>query len=148
MTITRINTDDKKAITSWKYEDQYAVFNYAIEKDGWLDSYCTNDSQYCFVAKLDDEILGMFLFIIENENEFRVLINPNFLNKGYGKTLTSKALELAFNDLKFKEVSLIVRQNHPVAINLYKKLGFKITSENNEITNGESIKFYKMLKSI
>ncbi len=148
MTITQITTNDKQTISSWKYEKQYAGFNYAIEKGGWLDSYCTNDSQHCFVAKIDDEILGLFLFITQKENEFRVLINPNYLSKGYGKALTAKALELAFNELAFKEVSLIVRQNHPIAINLYKKLGFEVAGEKSEIINGESMEFYKMLKSV
>jgi len=148
MTISSITTDDKRVISSWKYENQYSGFNYAIEKGGWLDSFCRDDSAYCFTAKINDDILGLFLFITQNENEFRVLINPNFLNKGYGKALTTKALELAFNDLAFHEVSLIVRQNHPIAINLYKKLGFEVVGEKSEKTDGENMDFYKMLKSV
>jgi|GEM_PF-2971432 len=148
MTISQLTTDDKKHISLWKYKEEYARFNYAIEKNGWLDTYCKDECEYCFSAKLADKIIGLFLFIPQNENEFRVLINPDFLNKGYGKTLTSKALEIAVNQLAFHIVTLIVRQDHQVAITLYEKLEFKTTGEKIETIEGESIHFYKMQKSL
>jgi len=148
MTISQLTTDDKKLISLWKYQGDYAKFNYAIEENGWLDSYCKDECKYCFLAKIEDKILGLFLFIPENENEFRVLINPDFLNKGYGKKLTSKALEIAFDTLAFHTVTLIVRQDHPVAIGLYEKLGFKTSSELIQNIEGEDIPFYKMQKSL
>lgn len=148
MTIRAITLKDKESISLWKYPDQYSGFNYAVEDGGWLDLYCKSDCDYCFVAELEKNILGLFLFIPHKENEFRILINPDYLNRGYGKALTSQALAMAFTQLSFQEVSLIVRQNHPVAINLYRTLGFKIVAQKSEITNGEKLEFFKMIKSI
>ncbi|WP_321777416.1 GNAT family N-acetyltransferase [Sulfurimonas sp.] len=148
MNIEKLTIENKELISLWRYEGEYSGFNYALEKDGWLDSYCTRDSKSCFIAKKNSEIIGVFFFIEENENEFRILINPGFLNKGYGKTITSKAIDLGFKELLFTKISLIVRKNHPVAIKLYEKLGFKITGETNEKINNENIEFFKMKKSI
>ncbi len=148
MNIETLSIEHKEAISSWRYEDEYSAFNYALEKDGWLDLYCTHDSKSCFIAEENSEIIGVFFFIEKKENEFRILINPDFLNKGYGKIITSKAIDLAFKKLHFTKISLIVRKNHPVAIKLYEKLGFEITGEVNEVINNENIEFFKMKQSI
>ena len=54
---------------------------------------------------------------------------------------------MAFDELKFTEISLIVRQNHTVAIKLYEKLGFVRVGETTQMVNGEDVDFYEMLKS-
>lgn len=148
MTTRALMQHDKELVSLWKYQGQYIGFNYALEEGGWLDLYCKGSCDYCFVVELETEVVGVFLFIPEKENEFRILINPEYLNKGYGKALTSQALELAFKKLSFCKVSLIVRKNHPIAINIYKNLGFTIIGETSEITNGTKIEFYKMVKSL
>lgn len=144
MRIEKITAPDREIIALWRYENAYAVFNYALEKDGWLDLYCKDRCEHCFVAKEKEQIIGMFLFITQNENEFRLLINPKFLSKGYGKTVTTKALEMGFDTLSFKKISLMVRKNHPVAIKLYQKLGFNIVGEKTQLLNNEPIDFHIM----
>ena len=146
MTTRALLPKDKEVLSLWRYQGQYSDFNYALEEGGWLDLYCKDDCHHCFVVESQEELLGIFLFIPDKENEFRLLINPEYLNKGYGKALTSQALSLAFTELSFSKVSLIVRKNHPIALNIYKNLGFSITGETSEITNGEKIEFFKMIK--
>ena len=133
-------------ISLWRYAQDHAGFNYALEKDGWLDCYCLQEDSQCFVAKENENIIGVFLFISSKDNEFRILINPSFLSKGYGKILTKEAFRIAFEELGLEEVSLIVRKNHPVAISLYEKMDFKMSGELKEIINGEELEFYKMIK--
>ena len=131
----------------WRYSKDLESFNYALEKGGWLECYCMSQDSQCFVAKKDLDIIGLFLFIPSKDNEFRILINPDFLSQGYGKLLTNEAFRIAFEDLNLHKVSLIVRQNHQVAISLYKKMGFIMSGEVKEITNGVEMDFYKMIKS-
>jgi len=144
--IQPLHKHDKKVISQWQYEGEHAGFNYAMGENGWINSYCIKENSLCFVAKETDAIIGMFLFIAENSYEFRILINPDFLNKGFGKSVTKKALELGFNTLKFKEISLIVRKQHTIAISLYQKMGFTITGETEEKVNNQPMEFYKMVK--
>ncbi len=146
MTIESLNANDKVSISLWNYEDEHSTFNYALRKGGWIDSYCNTDESLSFVAKENDSIIGLFFFITSKSNEFRILINPDFLNKGYGKELMKKALEMAFGELNFTEVSLIVRKNHAIAISLYEKMGFMTTGETVEIIEDQEIELLVMTK--
>ena len=98
------------------------------------------------MARNEDAIIGLFFFITSKSNEFRILINPDFLNKGYGKALTKKALEIGFEKLKLKKISLIVRKNHLIAISLYEKMGFMTTGETVETIEGQEMEFLTMIK--
>jgi ribosomal protein S18 acetylase RimI-like enzyme len=89
-------------------------------------------------------IVGVFLFIPEKHNEFRVLVNPKMLNRGYGKKITQKAIEIGMKELQYKGISLIVRKEHAVAISLYRKMGFQIVGETIEKIEGEAVDFYRM----
>ena len=142
MKILKLEYDDKVYIQTWKYADKYSKFNYALKQDGWL-KYC-NSNSLCFKAIKENDIVGVFFFIIDNNNEFRILINPKYLNQGFGKKIVFKALQMAYNDLKLNEISLIVRKNHQVAINLYSKFGFVITGEEQQTIDNSNIDFFKM----
>ncbi len=145
MIIDNVQEKDKETISKWIYKDNYTVFNYAVQTNGWVDKHCCNDEDFCYVARVENSIVGVFMFITQKSNEFRVLINPDMLSKGYGKTLIKKALNIGYKELKFKEISLIVRKNHEVAIRLYEKLGFKKMGETQEMVGTELTDFYKML---
>lgn len=146
MKIFTLTLKDKSIINRWKFKEQYQEFNYALDEKGWLNTYGCEKDSFCFVAKENENIIGFFLFIGKKENEFRMLINPKFVNLGYGKTLLSKAIDTAFYQLKFENMSLVVRKYHDVAIKLYTSFGFKIVGEIQEEIEGETIDFYKMTK--
>ncbi|MCD6212020.1 MAG: GNAT family N-acetyltransferase [Sulfurovum sp.] len=146
MTIEALDERDKASISLWNYQEEHSGFNYAVRKGGWIDSYCHSGDSHCFVAKNEDAIIGLFFFITSRSNEFRILINPDFLNKGYGKALTKKALEIGFKQLKLKQISLIVRKNHLIAISLYEKMGFMTTGETVETIEGQEMEFLIMIK--
>ena len=148
ITIETLKENDKRLITLWQYEDELSGFNYALHEGGWIDCYCNSENSHCFVAKEGSGVIGLFFFIADNDNEFRILINPDYLNKGDGKLLTKKALEIGFATLNFKEISLIVRKTHSVAIAIYQKTGFTITGETEQVVNQQQIEFYKMVKRL
>ena len=146
MTIEVLDESDKVAISLWHYQEGHSGFNHALREGGWIDSYCHSGDSHCFVARNEDAIIGLFFFITSKSNEFRILINPDFLNKGYGKALTKKALEIGFEKLKLKKISLIVRKNHLIAISLYQKMGFMTTGETVETIEGQEMEFLIMIK--
>ena len=145
MKVRRLSEDDKTVVGSWKYQGAYAQFNYALEESGWIDSYCDAPHSPCYSCEVDGKIVGVFLFIPQKENEFRVLVNPEELSKGYGKQITRIAIETALNTLGYKKISLIVRKDHAVALSLYQKMGFVEVGETTEAIRGEEVLFYKIL---
>ena len=139
-----IESKDKNVISKWVYTEEYSKFNYAVTDEGWVDKFCLKANSFCFKVTINNEIIGICLFIIERNNEFRILINPKFLQKGFGRQITNYAINFAFKELDFKLISLIVRKSHTIAIDMYKKLDFKIVGETEEVFNGQTIEFYKM----
>lgn len=144
--IRKLTNEDKELIKNWRYSQEYSEFNYALKTNGWIDSYCCGVDTLCFSCKEGENIIGYFIFIERNENEFRILINPDYLGKGFGKKIVKKALEMGFEELEFESITLIVRKYHEVAIKLYKTYGFEIVGEKTEIIENQSIDFYKMVK--
>lgn len=142
MEIRKLEINDKEVVKGWRYRDEFEQFNYAFKDKGWIDSYFSE----CYICKKEEDILGLFFLIAQKNNEFRVLINPEFLNKGYGKKILNEAIDMAFNKLKLDEISLIVRKNHPIAINLYKSVDFKVVGETKEIIDSIEVEFFKMIK--
>lgn len=147
MEIRKLSIEDKKEIKNWKYDEQYSEFNYALKDNGWIDTYCCGEDTLCFSCKESNSLIGYFIFIEKNNNEFRILINPKYLGKGFGKKIVEEALEMGFKELEFNEINLIVRKHHNVAIKLYETYGFKIIGETTEIIDGSKIDFYKMIKT-
>jgi len=48
-----------------------------------------------------------------------------YRNKGYGKKVYDLILKFCFNYLNFNRIWLLVIENNEIALNLYKKKGFK-----------------------
>ncbi len=142
MQIEKLNNSDKELVQKWRYKNEFEQFNYAFKKDGWIDLYHLQ----CYSCKKKEEIIGLFFFIKQKNNEFRILINPNHLNKGFAKEILGKAIDMGFNELKLNEIFLLVRKNHHIAINLYERFGFKIFGETKEMINSIEVEFFKMIK--
>jgi len=144
MRVDTLKKIDRSLISKWHYDQPYEQFNYALREGGWIDSYCKDEESPCFVCRLDDIVLGVFLFIPSNNNEFRVLVNPSYLNMGYGKDITKEAITTGFGLLSYDVISLIVRKNHNIAISMYKKIGFKIIGDKSEYIDGMVVEFHVM----
>ncbi len=141
MKIRKITKNDLSEINQWRYKNEYSKFNYALEQ--WFKNCCDAKNIHCYKAIQYNKLLGAFLF--QSENEFRILINPDYLHKGFGRQIAKEALSIGFDVLDFDEISLIVRQNHQIAINLYKSLGFKVIGKTKQTIENEEITFFKMI---
>ena len=141
MNICKISEIDLFKIEKWEYKNQYLKFNYATKQ--WFKNCCDDKSIHCYKAVLNNDLIGAFLF--QSKNEFRILINPKFLNKGFGRRIIKNALDIGFDTLGLERIFLIVRKEHSIAIRLYSLFGFKITGETKQIIENEEISFFKMI---
>ena len=130
--LSTIKQDDIIDIAEWpKYTGVHAQMDYAIRKNGWLDNYCHNPNNYCYIAKIGELRIG-FSLLIKNDNngaEFRIVIHPEFLGSGYGGKIIRKTLQIGFLDNELKSINLIVRKNNLIAQRLYLKHGFTLCGE-------------------
>ena len=104
----------------WRY-----INNFGKEKDA-----------YCFIAQVDNYIVGAvwirciqgFGHLNDNIPELAMSIYPQYRNKGIGTSLLKNFLTF-LRQKNYTQISLSVQKNN-YAVNMYKKLGFKIVSQN------------------
>ncbi len=81
-------------------------------------------------SKTDKLIGGVGLHDINNYNQtamFGIYIgDKSFVSKGYGEEATKLMLDYGFNILNLHNIYLLVYEYNKKAIELYKKIGFKI----------------------
>ncbi len=84
----------------------------------------------------NDKIIGFAMYGLWKEKDFpgrvwldRFMIGKDFQGKGYGKKSLEIVLDKIFNDYKCNEIYLSIYDNNILAIDLYKKFGFKFTGD-------------------
>lgn len=132
------NIDDHNQI--WNIIEQVIaggdtyVFERTTPKQEMLDYWCGND-KHCFVATLNDEVVGTF--IIKNNQpglgshiaNASYMTLPKATGKGVGKTMgefsIQEAKRLGYKAMQFN----IVVATNEIAVKLWQKLGFSIIGE-------------------
>ena len=105
-----------------------------ISKEYWNENYNIVKDVYIpisktFVYEDNDDIRG-FISIINNDFIGALFVEKNYQSQGIGKSLIDYAKNL------YDNLSLAVYKENEKALEFYKKMGFKIISENiNEDTN-------------
>ncbi len=146
-----ISEEDKRAICEWKYSDKYSIYNLAsYDRQNELNrGFCNRDHEKNYYVFFDDDTLISFINLHEEEKEIflGIGVNPNYLNRGYGKATIEIACEISKELYGKKPLYLGVRTWNKRAINCYQSVGFVIDGDSFELTTligrGE---FYRMVK--
>lgn len=121
-----------KQICSWKYNDEYSVYNYpeweSISKQNWaitVEEKRKNE----FVAVIN-KCFGLCGYIRFNNNYNYVLVGlglkPDLCGQGLGYKLMDILKSESRRRYNNKTIILEVRSFNKRAINCYKKSGFKV----------------------
>ena len=126
------NKDIDKIMGIWLESTIYA--HKFISKEYWNENYNIVKDVYIpmsktFVYEDNDDIRG-FISVINNNFIGALFVEKNYQGQGIGKSLIDYAKNL------YDNLSLAVYKENEKALEFYKKMGFKIISENiNEDTN-------------
>lgn len=126
------NKDIDKIMGIWLESTIYA--HKFISKEYWNENYNIVKDVYIpmsktFIYEDNDDIRG-FISIINNDFIGALFVEKNYQGQGIGKSLIDYAKNL------YDNLSLAVYKENEKALEFYKKMGFKIISENiNEDTN-------------
>ena len=126
------NKDIDKIMGIWLESTIYA--HKFISKEYWNENYNIVKDVYIpmsktFVYEDNDDIRG-FISVINNDFIGALFVEKNYQSQGIGKSLIDYAKNL------YDNLSLAVYKENEKALEFYKKMGFKIISENiNEDTN-------------
>ena len=101
------------------------------EQEKWFKDYQKDKNKKFFTILFNNKPIGVVglsniskqnknadLFIMIGENDFR--------GKGISKEAMKWIIEYGYNNLKLLKINLGVIEDNKIAVNLYKKLGFKV----------------------
>jgi len=130
--INFVNLDDKEKrmvldfrnhsdIRRWMYNKNKISLQEHLE---FIESLKSDKNRLYFLVKDKENIIGVIDYkLINNYAQVGLYKNPSL--KGVGKLLMNTLLQYGFETLHLKKMVLFVFANNNVAINLYKKFGFK-----------------------
>lgn len=125
---------DAKEICEWKYENEYAVYNYpvweeCVKKQIAFTNETTRNEEYYKVLK-SGQMLGYFRLEKKDQTiELSMGIRPDKCGDGNGDMLINLALAKISELYPGKKISLTVRPFNKRAIHVYEKVGFKVVKE-------------------
>jgi len=115
--------------STWKYLTTIGMFS-SEKQNRWYSaiSESPNVEYYIVTSKIGEKI-GYIRFDeidwINRSVRIGADIHMQYRNKGYGKKVYDLVLKFCFNFLNFNRIWLLVIENNEVALNLYRKKGFK-----------------------
>jgi RimJ/RimL family protein N-acetyltransferase len=104
----------------------------------WLKTL--NDNVYLIIMEMDSNVkIGYFRFsIIEHKNlQIGLDISPDNQRKGHGTKLYNCVFEHWNDTINVEKFTLHVLLSNKIALNLYKKLGFKVVNKTKITRNGK-----------
>lgn len=140
--------ENAKELCTWKYENEYAVYNFPSwnivkeQKWGIADEQMRNREFYAVYEK--NEYIG-FVRFMKNNNYYLVSLGlkPSYCGRGYGKSLMNLIKSSAQKNT-MKKLRLEVRSFNKRAICCYEKSGFSIIGKMNKDTLIGNSDFYEM----
>ncbi len=139
--------DDISTIINWpSYPPCFEELDYALRKRGLLSEYFGKPDTKCYAAEYSGELIGFAILskTSEAEAEFRIALKPDKTGSGYGKIITLMVLNDGFINMKINRIHLIVRENNPMAIRLYKSIGLAESGKCIKEINGKHAAFLIM----
>ena len=145
----KITEKQAREISKWKYEGKYEMYNLpqweVMVEEGY--SLCDEVKRESFTAYTNEkgELIGFTNLLDEGSSIFfGIGVNPNYCNRGLGKTITKLALEECKVRFPKKPVILEVRSWNERAISCYKSQGFEVIETKYQETYIGKGEFYVM----
>jgi len=138
--IRNLERKDIDNMMQWGKHDDSIFLHYNFpdlterERDIWYDVKVKKFGRKCFVVEnMKGEIIGYIslrdIKFFRRKSELGIVFDPKVINQGYGTDALCNFLELYFNRLRMKILTLKVAKFNKRAIRCYKKCGFKIINE-------------------
>ncbi len=135
-----------------KHEDElYKDYNFPkltyTEVNQWFRSKTNirNKKNYC-IKNIDGKVIGYIILRKINrllkKGVLGIVIDPNYVNKGYGTEAINIFLKYVFYDFKINKIILQVAKFNKRAIKCYEKCGFKKEKEYEEKFEDQDIDIF------
>jgi ribosomal protein S18 acetylase RimI-like enzyme len=152
-TIEKFTEEYAREICTWKYENEYAVYNFSdyhiVEKNKG-DLAIREKREAEFVAIVQNNELVAFGNITANDGKsiIGVGLKPNFCGKGHGKDIMKMLIGECKKRYPQNKVALEVRTFNKRALKCYLDVGFEIKDKYVRAIFDDKGEFYYMEYSL
>jgi len=152
-TVQDISEEQVKDYFTWKYPDQYAVYNSSSYEEAKAKNKAITDpirrkDRFFSVIK-EGQFMGTFS--IKEEDDFTQIglaVKPEYCGQGNGNIMTNLAVARAQYLFPQKDIALSVRTFNERAIKCYKAAGFEIIDTYTETRAPVPGEMYRMKKTV
>ena len=147
--------DDAEIILSWcKDKHSFRLWsadryeNFPVRPEDMMRQY-EGDDKYTLTAIAGENVVGHILlrYPTDDKSIMRlgfIIVDDTKRGRGYGKQMIRLAIEYARRELGTSRITLGVFCDNLSALECYKSVGFRITSEDTYVIDGEEWKGYEM----
>ncbi len=148
MTYHRTTEEEKRLISGWKYDGEYAIYNLPPYEEQLQKHRGFANPMNSFYSFVENETLVGYVNLIGEENGvfFGIGVRPGLCGRGWGQRITRCAIALSHRLYPGKPLYLEVRTWNLRAVRCYEKAGFRIDGAPFTRTTpiGEGV-FYRMV---
>lgn len=134
-------------IRAWRYPPPYDFYNLAADPDDlaqFLDPSNWPDASFA-VRNASDELIGFFIYQVHGTAATIGLgLSPEAAGHGHGTGFVAAGLEYGVQRFGIERYALSVALFNQRAINVYRRLRFRVVDEFDQPTNGGIHPFVKM----
>lgn len=134
--IRPLKLDDVFSMRKWGKHDNPLLddYNFPVMSDPQIKRWYEIKTgsffnKYFAIMDSDDRLIGYMglkeIKYLKKESTLGIVLDPNFLNIGYGTEILKCFLKAYFTDMKMKRMYLEVAEFNVRASRVYKKMGFK-----------------------
>lgn len=137
--IKKLELKDAFEIKKWGSHNNELLIDYDLGKFNlenlkiWYSTKKTNILNKYFAIYINNKMIGYIgikeINYLKKSSVLGLVLDPNFVSKGYGFKIMRLFFKYYFEELKMKSMSLDVNEFNERAIKLYEKLGFKYFTE-------------------
>ena len=147
--LTALNEDYAKEICNWRYEGEYAIYNFSdwntVVKNGWELAIREKRESNFLAILLDNQLIAYGrLTTSEGKAFIGIGLEPSLCGKGVGRDIMILLIEESYKRFPHCPVVLEVRCFNERAIRCYKKIGFEIKDKYIKNTFTGDAEFYYM----
>ena len=161
-TFTPMDEADARQILSWRYEDQYAVYNSA-DSESSLTEILDRRSPYYAVHNAQNELIGFFCFgtsaqvlgyavpALYSEDatiDIGLGMRPNLTGNGQGLAFVQAGLDFAREQFAPRRFRLFVLKFNERAMRVYERVGFARVRELTRPDAAGDVTFVEMQREV
>lgn len=147
--IVKLTEDYAREICDWKYEDEYAIYNFSdyniVLKSGWdLAIEEKRNAEFVGIVYNDELIAYGRITASCDKSIIGVGLKPIFCGKGYGKDVMKLLIKECRRRFPENQITLEVRTFNERALKCYLDVGFEIKDKYTKDTFNGKDEFYYM----